>query len=276
MFGFIEKAIDEVQYVIPEEVLRLAFTFRQPYQFHGAVSIPVMIREQVIDRRVRQDIDLKGLTKQTIPLAGLEQEWLDKYNLVIRIPMERTNGRSISSCISLVFGQVGSYGFNYGLAANNFTLNGENARSVLTDGLNNLAAAVAPIPQVSTANVKLIGENTILVTDVIPFHYEFYLNCLMAGDSELSQITPPYYNLFAEFVVLATKAFVYRKLNIALDEAALIGGQALGRIREVVDSYSDAEQSYQDFRKEKLSKLLVLNDRERMRNITKMLVGGNN
>ena len=177
MSGFIEKAIDEVQYIIPEEVLRLAFTFRQPYQFHGAVSIPAMLREQVIDRRVRQDLDLKGVTKQIIPLAGLDQEWLDKYNLVIRIPMERTSGRSISSCLSLSFGQVGSYGFNYGLAANNFTLNGDNARSVVTDRLNNMMAAHSPIPQVSSANVKLIGENTILVTDVIPFHYEFYLHC---------------------------------------------------------------------------------------------------
>ena len=134
----------------------------------------------------------------------------------------------------------------------------------------------SPIPQVSTANVRLIATNTILISDVVPRTGDLFLRCMLTGDAELTFITPPFYDLFAEFVVLATKAYIYRKLNISLDLGQLVAGQSLGRIREVVDSYSDAEQSYKDFRKEKLGKLLFLNDPDRMRRTTQYLVGGCN
>mgnify|MGYP000028114719 FL=1 len=276
MYGPIEKALDEIYQEIPEEILELAFKPKFDFIWHGQVNIPAMIREEIIDKRVRQDLNNRGASEFTIPLTGLAAEYVDNYTLIYRIPLALTQGREISSCLYVSFGRLGNWGGGYGPSNSNLLMNGDHGRSVVTDALSNLTSAFSPIPKVSTSNVRLIATNTILINDVVPMSGDLFLRCMLAGDTELSFITPPYYDMFAEFVVLATKAYVYRKLNISLDMGQLIGGQSLGRIREVVDSYSDAEQSYKDFRKEKLGKLLFLNDPDRMKRTVQYMVGGAN
>jgi len=276
MYGPIEKALDEVFQEIPEEILELAFKPKYDFAWHGQVNIPAMIREMVIDKRVRQDINNRGAGEFTVPLVGIVPEFTDQFSHIYRIPLALTQGREISSCMYVSYGRLGNWGGGYGNSTMNFLQNGDVGRSVVTDAISNMQSAFSPIPKVSTSNVRLIATNTILISDIIPMSGDLFLRCMLSGDNELSFITPPYYDMFAEFVVLATKAYIYRKLNISLDMGQLIGGQALGRIREVVDSYSDAEQSYKDFRNEKMGKMLFLNDPERMKRNTQYMVGGCN
>lgn len=277
MSGAIQKALDEVFFQIPIEVLQLAFASQNIFLTQRQLSIPAMIREEVIERRVRVDIDCKGATQVAIPLAGVTPEYLDQYNRVFVIPASLTDGRSISCTLSVSYGQYGAYGYPNMLGQGRAYMGYPGTdQSVLTNMVDNLNNARRPIPMVSSANVRLIAENTILVTDALPIAQELWLNCLLGSDQELTQIQPPYWPLFSELVVWAAKAYVYRKLNIQLDTGALVAGQSLGRIREVVDNYSDAEQTYQDMRREKLGKMLFLNDPTRRKQHLKMLIGGGN
>ncbi len=277
MSGAIQKALDEVFYQIPIEILELAFTSQNQWLTHRQISIPAMIREEVIERRVRQDLDCVGASHVSIPLAGLQPEILDQYNRIYTIPKELTEGRSISTVLNITFGRYGAYGYAQNVqyyGAYGGGMSGD--RSVLTDAVQNMNNARTPIPMVSSANVRVISENTVLVTDIVPFTQETFLNCLLGSDSELTHIQPPYWPVFSEFVVWATKAYIYRKLNIKLDMGQLVAGQALGRIREVVDNYADAEQTYQDMRREKLAKLMFLNDPVRRKRHLRIAIGGNN
>jgi len=277
MSGAIQKALDEIFFQIPIEVLQLAFTSQNIFLTQRQVSIPAMIREEVIERRVRIDLDCAGASQVAIPLTGLVPEYLDQYTRVFIIPASLTDGRSISATLSVSFGQYGMYGYPNALSQGQFSAGMPGTdQSVLTNMIDNLNNARRPIAQVSSANVRLIAENTVMITEVIQPTAELYLNCLLGSDQELTHIQPPYWPMFSELVVWATKAYVYRKLNIQLDTGALVGGQGLGRIREVVDGYSDAEQTYQDMRREKLGKMLFLNDPTRRKQHLRLLIGGGN
>lgn len=275
--GFIEKAIDEVMAEIPEELLLLAFSGRlTPYSPHIQMSIPTMIRDQIIYRRFQKDLDLVGGSQELIPLRTVPMETIDDFNFVWRIPRELTGGRTITSPIHVSFGSVGGYGYNYGQAGYNYANQAQQGRGPISDMVQNVQATHAPIPEVTTSDVHLLCENTIVVKGIIPKTGDCWLLAYMGTDSQLSQITPPYYNRMAEFVVWATKAFIYRKLNIALDQGALVAGQQLGRIRDMVDEYSDANQTYRDMRKELLYKLARLNDRQWKARHVKTVAGGVN
>ena len=58
-----------------------------------------------------------------------------------------------------------------------------------------------------------------------------------------------------------------------MDKGRLEGGAELGRFREVIDSYSDAEEQYQDYLLNTWQKVAFMNDRESYERFTKMMIG---
>lgn len=57
-----------------------------------------------------------------------------------------------------------------------------------------------------------------------------------------------------------------------MDIGELQGGHNLGRFKEIVDSYSDAEKNHQTYLKEVMKKVLYMNDSESTKRLIKILV----
>lgn len=277
--GPANKAIDEIMYEIPREILELAFidiNIRNSPWVQQHVNIETMIREQIIYRRVRRDLNLIGGAEIKIPLGGLEPRRVEPYAEIYTIPLELTGGREIIQPVFVSYGQEGGFGYTHGTSQFSGYLGSEPDRSAVTGQMMGVLSSHSPIPMVSTDNVSLVAPNTIMVRDVVAKTPHSWLVALVANSGEMENIQPGHYGLVAELCVWACKAFIHTKLRVTIDQGQLMAGQDLGVIRDIVSEYADANQTYKDLLKEKGGKLMFMNDRRRYQRDTRGRVGGLN
>lgn len=261
----IRKALDEIRYNVPRTILDETFIAQQ---FRGrglAVSLDTRIRELVIDPRVLNDCNIVGGVEITIDLNQVMPELLDAGMLLYRIPKSLTQGRSITSALAISFGRAAGMGL----------ANMGNDGSALLGAVQGVLDSAMPIPTVALADVTLVGENTVLVKDQYIRPGDVWLRCLVSNDPELNNISPASYHNFSEMCVLAVKAYIYNHLVIPMDEGQLHAGMQLGRFREIVDGYADANELYQTFLNEKWRVTAIHNDPERHRRHLRLVLGGN-
>lgn len=268
----IQKAIKDIRNHIPREILERTFMTQNISAFGGRhsfqpLSLDQRIREAVIDAQVLPDCHLVGGTEVTVPLQNVQPEYINSYNLVYHVPKHLTQQRSIIRVLHITFGDGGIAGsMNLGLQGS----------SALLDKAQGLIQSRMPIPIVSTANIELIGENVVLVRENIAMPGNPYLRCVIATDSELNHLLPAAVLAFGKLCVLACKAYIYNSLAISMDQAQLSGGMALGRFREIVDSYSDAMEQYDTMFEERWRKIALLADPTAHLRHLKMITGGRN
>lgn len=274
MMGPMQKAIMEVKATIPKQILELAFLSNDNPRILVKRNLESVIRERVIEARVKVDCDLMGGIQVAIPLGQITPEVVDLWNVIYHIPKTFTQGRSIVSALSFSYGPGGSMGFSPAIytAMNNMGSAGQH--SPLTDALQGVYNSNAPIPIVSTAKVQLIGENVIHISDVNPIARSGYLRCMLENDEEMTNLKPASYECFSQLVIFATKAWIYNNLRIALDMGEIAMGQQLSIIKEIIDGYSDAEELYKTHLKEKWMKVSKMNDTQSWQRQLKLMSSG--
>lgn len=266
----IQKAISDVRNKIPKAILDRTFMRPENNVYGGRhnitpASLDHRIRTEIIDAIVMSDCNLVGGTEIAIPLSGVVPQYLEDYSILYRIPKSLTQNRSIMRVLHLTFGGGGVMG------SANMTLQG---RSAVMDAAQGLLQAHLPIPVVSTANVFLVGENTVLIKDNITMPGNPYLRCVIESDTEMNHLLPAAVISFSQLVLLATKRYIYNNLAIDIDQAQLSGGMALGRFREIVDGYSDAAEQYDTFFNESWRKVALLSDPSAYKRHLSLLTGG--
>lgn len=264
----ITKALFDISARIPKEILIEVFAPKTYLFRNSVIDYEEQIKNLVIRSRVMVDCDLVGGTEVFIPLSGCPSEAIDNDRLtaVYHIPKSKTQGRTITSVLSLSY-VLGSNSTAAGALFRNCSISDTLvAGKAMFD-----AASTIPVP--STARVQLIGENTVMVKDTSYQPGQGILRCTLASDENFSHLQIKSYPAFSKLCELATKAYIYNNYAIKLDTAKLVGGQELGRFKEIVDSYSDAEEMYQTYLKETFQKVLFMNDREKYERFTKLMIG---
>lgn len=264
--GPIGKAIDEVKFRIPRQILEEVFLKRTERWRQTPLSLDELILQAVVRPRVLVDCNLVGGTEAFIPLEGMPIERANDYTSVYRIPKERTQGRTIMSVLNITFtdpARISSYGV---VSNRNQGMMGQVGAAVMD--------AHAAMPITSTARVQLIAENTVMVRDTVLLPANIYLRCILANDDNISHIQLKSYRHFSKLVELAVKAYIFNELVIQMDMGQLVGGQQLGRFREIVDNYADAEDLYQTYLAEQWQKVAFMNDRETWERFLRTKIGG--
>lgn len=264
----IAKAIDDVKYRIPRPILEEAFIRRRGFDklgYRTPVSLDYRIRTEVVEARVLKDCNLVGGTEITVPLASIVPQYLEYYKVVWRIPLALTNNRRIIRVYSLIYGTGG-----VPTLTNVYNAGG----SAYDDAANGLLASHSPIPNVSDANIQLIGENTIMAMMNVPKTPHLWLRCVVENDGEMNNLDPGAVTAFCKLVELAVKAFCYNELVIKIDEAYLHGGQQLGKFLSILEEYADANQLYDEHFAEVWRKTAILSDPQAKKRHLKMLISG--
>jgi len=264
--GPLSKCIDEVKFRIPRAILEAVFIKRAQQWRLTPASLDEHILNEVVRPRVLVDCNLVGGTEVFIPLDGVPLERSNDYTTVYRIPKDKTQGRSIMSVLNITFSdptKVSSYGVAAG-AHNSIMMQ---AGQAVMDAMGNM-------PVTSTAYVQLIGENVVMVRDTVVLPANIYLRCLLENDENMSHLQLKSYRDFSKLVEYAVKAYIYNEYVIPMDMGELYGGQALGRFKEIIDSYADAEELYQNFLTEKWQKISLMNDREQWTRFLRLGMGG--
>jgi hypothetical protein len=262
----IAKAISEIKFIIPREVLNEVFI--QRFQEYRATpsNVDNEILAQVIRPRVLVDCDLIGGIEMYVPLNRVQQQIVGLYSYVYNIPKTLTNNRAITQVLEITFNDPTTLG-NYG---NNST----NQSSVMSQVAMGVGDAQGSIPLTETADLQLIGDNVIYVRGMLTIPTNSYLRCKVANDSRMNHLPPGAYLGFAKACEYAVKSYIHKELVIKMGSGQLQAGQLLGPFKDVVDSFSDAEQNYEDYRKQTLQKLLFMSDRESYTRLNRFQFGG--
>lgn len=262
------KAVDEIKFRIPRQILTEVFVDRDYFNRHAPISIDEQIINKVLKSRVMVDCNLTGGAEVFIPLSDLSPQRPNDYTLVYRIPKDMTQGRSIMSALSVGYASQ---------ALSNAFMAYQNAKpcSVTPElqAAQNLYQSHAPIPLISGANLRLIAENTILIRGTAQLLSNGYLRAVIANDDEMSHLQMRSIPAFCNLCVLATKAYIYNEATINIDLAKLSGGMDLGKFKEIVDSYADSEELYQEYLHKTFAGVQFMNDEQTFNRFMALMVG---
>jgi hypothetical protein len=243
---------------IPDLILEDAFISKQSRMQRRPASMEDNIREKVIMRRVIPDLNILGGVSVDINLAGMPFELLTNFQRIYRIPFHLTQNREITQVINVTLNVTSNYGD---------MRPGSNTNNVYVTPIERAASRVVdswrPIPNITNAQIEILGDNVLKINDFQNFSGDMTLRCLIKYSDELEELKKPYYGIFADLVVLATKAYIYKNLSLEIDMAKLSGGREFGRYKEFIDDYRDANEQYQTLLDEKAGKMLLLNDQNR-------------
>ncbi len=262
----ISKSVEDLKFKIPRQILEAVFIKRDGNWRQSQYNVDENIMATVVRPRVLIDCNLTGGAEVFIPLEGIHKERVNDYTSVYHIPKSKTQGRSILSVSNITFTdptRMSSMGIG-AVQGNNTMMRAGNA---MIDAMGN-------IPVTSTAKVQLIAENVIMVQDTIVLPANIYLRCMIANDENMSHIQPRSYLAISKLVEYAVKAHIYNEMVIQIGQAQLFGGQDLGVFKDIVDSYSDANELYETHLKEVVTKVQFMNDHTTYERYIKMMVGG--
>lgn len=251
----IRKALSDIMYEIPIELLELTYMKRSVFDLDTPESLESVIEGRVIKTRILQDINTKGVQVAFVHIDDLVLTTLPDFTILYKIPKERTQDRMITSALSVHYlDQSRLASMQYVSPAYNGGL--QNATRAIVD-------SNASIPMVATTEIDLRPENTVLVRYANTPPPSLLLRCMLSSDEELSHLHPNSYRAFSELCILAVKWDIYKKNKISIDMGQLKQGVNIGAIREIVDSYADANDLYKTYLNEKWGKVSFMNDRPR-------------
>ena len=262
----ITAALNELKFTIPLPILQKVFIRRVSRWQAKHVSLNERIMEEVIRPRVFQDTNIAYGQTIFVDLSLCPVEQVQQYATVYRIPKELTHGRSILSALSVAYGIPGTGAVIGGMV--------NAGKSAIQAATNALARSQEQMPVTSTANVQLIAENTILIRDTLRMTGNLYLRCVIEQDERMSHLHYKNIPVLKQLVTYAVKSFIYNTYLIEMDMAELAGGQELGRFSDIIESYADAEELYQETLKEKYARAAVSTDYPAIQRYIKLMAGG--
>ncbi len=262
----VQKAIADAMRGIPPQVMKAAFFPKQEFgRVAPIATIESMVREQIVESRVMEDCNLTGGTQLVVPLDGLVQEYHNQATLIVQIPLERTGYRRITRCTSLLIGlETLPSSFNYGMTG----------YSAMTAAGAQVMASHMPMPIQSTARITLIAENTIMISDQSILPSAMQLLCYVENDLDFTTMRSMTISKFAKLVEFAIKAHIYNELIIPMAEGEMRGGMDLGKFKEIVDGYADANQNYQDYLESVWIKVQHMDDFNSRNRHLRLIMGG--
>lgn len=235
----IKKAVDEIKFRIPYDILREAFKDDSGWR-RAPIGIDQHMMLKVIQPRVLVDANLVGGQQVIIPMGGLSPTFTDGVTSVYEIPDYLTQNRTIVAPLSVGYmpyvNNAMSGGYGMGVANN---------QSDVMSAAQRVGDSMSSIPMVSSAILELVARNTISVREQFRVTGIHQLRCIVENDANLNNISPRSWGAFATLCELAIKSYIYNKLIIRIDQAYLQGGQELGAFKSYVENLSDAEQQYQ-------------------------------
>jgi len=232
----IALAMADIYSNIPVEILQATFDIVK-----NTKSLDEMIKEQIVEKKVLMDINvITGLPKRIVllsryiePLADSEVDsyhWTGQSD-IYRIPPDARQGRNItavrrlgpnSTINSRDNGLYGAYMSRSGNSIADYA--GINLASRTLDGLSGMPKAT------------YLGDNLIQVTPrIAQLGYSAY--CTIEFDSEFLNCPRNMVLPIARLIVIQTKRYIHTRNVVQVDAARIVGGQALGEYKTVIDNY---------------------------------------
>ena len=261
----ITYSLNKVRLAIPDRILRLAFTTKSEYYRTSNTTLDKQIEDLVIKPIVLTDLNVVGGTILKVPLLNCNvteyNNGINGNNLIINIPYAVTNNKKVLTPLSMT-------------TTNNVS-NVSKGNPLVDAASRIIDHSMGSSDGMLFSNLELIGGNTILVHDDVPFTTRGVIDVLIENNSNLSNLKPKTYPKFSKLVILAVKAYIYNKLALELDEGGLYYGHNLSKMSDIIGNYESSLEDYDEAIASKWAKILFMNDDVQMSSYVKLLVNPN-
>lgn len=264
----ITKAIQDVKYAIPREVLRMAYMDKPVNGFVPlAKNLESAIRDMTILPRVIVDTDIAGGQTILVSLAGLNAKEIDDYNYIFEIPPERVDNRTILSVMAVnYYRSINAQGSRSDVMAGISPASGNDLSSSTQRAMNSRGS----IPVVSTAECQVVGHNVIMIRNHLRTAAMAEIRCRVENDQNLSNLPITVAPMFSKLCTFAVKAFIYNELIVKIDRGVIDRGHEIGALKNIIESYSDAEENYRTCRDEEWGAVATMCDTVTYHDLLKM------
>lgn len=265
----ITKAVEEVLFRIPREILKLAYA--EPFEYNrvNPTTLEEMILRKTVRARVLKDANIVGGDEVVIDVENISPQVFDDNILIFEIPGKLVNHREILSVLSANYATLG-------LIPNSplpgYVAGRDAGRNDLMMAGMQMMDSRSSMPIVSTSNCEVVGHNIIKITAVRVYSSIKSIRCIVANDSRLQNLSIRNSPMFSELVTHAVKSYIYTTLNVKLDRGAIEAGQELPSIKAYVEGLSDADENYRTYLRETWSGVAFLADRESFSNLMRLQV----
>jgi len=256
----IQKALSDIKFTIPYEILSISFSESND-NLNQNISLDERILSSILRPRVLVDANIVGGTEIRVSLNLCRTTFLNNREFVVEVPKSLTGGRSIMTLLSLVSNVV------YNQTASYSEMQGTNSTAM--NMLNNMDTTNV----IQTSRLELISDNVLIIQDPAMNLINGVLRCTIENSSNLENINPRSFLSFSKLCVLATKAYIYNKMLIKLDKGFVYGGHELGSIKDVIDTYSDSEEAYQEYLNTVWREVSFINDSDAMSRYVESMIG---
>ena len=244
-----------IEFDIPRPMLLMAFNSRLVNNQRNHYTLESQIRKLVIEARVLKDCNLQHGTMIHVPLKDCELlEW-DYYTSTYRIPKSLTQGKRIT-CVLHVTNTNGaimptamggsSAAPSMGSGLYSATASSVNSMGALTNAHMQLAASVSPVQVVSNALTYLVGENTVLVKDIVVMPNTMFFRVMVENDENFNHVLPQWYTTFHELALEAVKMYMYNNLILEQDNVFIHSGGELNTFKSILEEFRESRDLYKE------------------------------
>jgi hypothetical protein len=262
----IAKAVVEIKYRIPYDVLRIAFATNE-WRSNAILTLDEEIKNRVIKKRVIPDCNIYGGQTLIVPLDGINPTYKDPRTLVYEVPAEKLMNKQIMSVLNVGF-------FPYSNMSS-FTVGGYSqfgSSTSLSSATNRLLDAHSNIPFLSSADVELVGNNTILIRDQIKQSGIYTLRCIVANNENMEELNVRYIPSFCKLCELAVKSYIYNRMIVNLDRGYIEAGVELTSVKSIIEEFKESEEMYQTRLSENWRAESIMADKKRHLSLIKMQI----
>jgi hypothetical protein len=261
--NLITKAVKDVQYAIPREILKMAYLESSVYSAinhfnQSSMSLDEAIRTTTIVPRVVVDCNVVGGQTVLIDAKGLTPLRVDNDNYIFQIPPDRLGNRTILSVLSVNFLRselLANYG--YGSMPAMTPMVGSDLSSSTARAMDSRGS----IPVLSSSDCKVVGQNVIMIRNQMRAPLVTSFRCIVEHEEGLENISLFSSPEFTKLCTYAVKSYIFNELHIKLDRGRIERGHEIGAIKSLIDSYSDAEENYWTYLMEQWAGVAIHSDR---------------
>lgn len=268
----INYAIQRVKnFSIPPQILQFLLNGRRGSTYRASrANVDSLIRDKIILGRILPDSNILAPTETEINCPANWYKSLDDGSKILTIPMSKTHNKRIVTACNILYIPGLTMNPMLGLSGTHVTGNLRPKGSML-QGLSDIKNSHSRETVVSTTNLDVIGNNTILVSSNMRFMNHTVLTCRLEGDENFSFLKPGQYDLFAQLVELATKSYIYNQYSLDISQGVIKAGREASDFRDKVSEYQSAEEDYKTLYNERWRASLTANDPKRKKKLLSLV-----
>lgn len=234
---------------IPPQILQMAMYVANKH-FKLCNNTQEFILQKIIRERVLDELNLTGGKFKKLVI---KQEYMERMSHdlagwaggdggfdLYRIPPEARDGLPMIHCLSV----------QYPYASSN--VNGVSGLGVNNSGYDLLSQTDQVLNSYTLGRPLNHPTGQVLSGDLIklyPSQYSFtgyVVTVRLALDETFEQVQPSAVESLSKLVMLATRAWCYTNMIIDIDRAAMECGADIGKVKEIIEEWRDANQTYEE------------------------------